>query len=173
MEVTPAGIKREILDFIYEYGGINQDLSQVKKFIDEYGEDSPAVQNWLMQFEDCDSAADFMVRYSMDDETFGCVNTDKKVVGVFFKERSGSSFYISTADIKISLFSVKMPNILRIYACGLVFVFSAGCRIPSEAYCPDNDVVDVTLAYADGSSEKPYPHGRVNLKDLHERMVKT
>lgn len=166
-----TNVKREILDFIHEYSGLDNNLAKVKKFIDERGENDYAVKNWLVQFEDCESVADFLIRYDLKEEPPKRPDTYRKVVSVYLKERSESSFFLRTSEIICSLYTSKKMPTLRLFTNHIVLVFTNGSRRPCDAYDPGNDLMEVTLTYEDDTFENPYPYGHVDLKDLHDRMM--
>ncbi len=53
----------EILDAIQMNASFNPAYKTIWKYIELYGTDSIEVDNWLVQFEDCQDAVDFMLRY--------------------------------------------------------------------------------------------------------------
>lgn len=59
-----ASVKKEILNAIQEFSSNNPVYHKLWTRILEFGKDSEVVNNWLVQFEDCECAIDFMLIYS-------------------------------------------------------------------------------------------------------------
>lgn len=167
-----ASIQREIIDFVNEYGAMDRSLSNAKRFIAENGAMSPIVRNWLIQFNDCESVVDFMMRYSMDDEPIERAMPSKTIDRIFFEERSGVKFYVLFDKIVSAEYAPGIIERLHIFTATGHCVLQNGCKIPLEEYIPARDIKSITFRYADGTSETPYLPGHINLKDLYRIISK-
>lgn len=56
-------VKKEILEAIQEFSSNNPTYRKLWARIQEFGGKSEVVNNWLVQFDDCESAIDFMLIY--------------------------------------------------------------------------------------------------------------
>lgn len=56
-------VKKEIMGAIQEFSENNPVYHKLWTRIQELGVNSEAVNHWLVQFEDCESAIDFMLTY--------------------------------------------------------------------------------------------------------------
>ncbi len=56
-------VKKEILEAIQEFSENNPTYGKLWESIQEHGADSEVVDRWFSQFDDCESAIDFMLIY--------------------------------------------------------------------------------------------------------------
>jgi len=56
-------VKQEILGVIKEFSENNPSYHKLWNCIQKFGENSNEVNNWFVQFEDCESGIDFMLMY--------------------------------------------------------------------------------------------------------------
>ena len=63
----------------------------------------------------------------------------------------------------------NIPRLFIEVGCEPICIL-AGARMPSANYDPAKDTISVELIYDDGSTEKPYTKGHVDLEDLYNRL---
>jgi len=63
MIAIKPSVKKEILDTISELAETNALYRRLNDIIKTFGPDSVEVNNWLVQFNQCESAMDFILAY--------------------------------------------------------------------------------------------------------------
>lgn len=63
MKTIEQSVKNEILNTIAELAEFNPLYRKLNNVINHYGAESIEVNNWFVQFSDCQSAMDFILAY--------------------------------------------------------------------------------------------------------------